>query len=575
MSLTRNGPILLCMVSVGSALCACFAPVHVQGVVFTDVTRSAGIDVVHNTASPGLFHTMSGGAAAGDYDRDGWIDLYVTRYSGPDRLYRNLGNGTFADVTPEAFARQAIDPRTNGPAWGDIDNDGDLDLYVTTWGGPQNYLFINDGGIFREESILRGAAVDAGARRTAMSAAFGDYDRDGYLDLYTTEWMDRPGPRTSRSRLLRNRGGAQSGHFEDVTEAAGVDLSIPAFTFAPRFTDLDRDGHPDLALASDYGYSRLFWNNGNGTFTDGTESSGANQDGSAMGSAVGDYDNDGDLDWFLGNIDVDRNNLYANQLSQGTARTFRDLATETGVVDSDWSWGSSFLDFDNDSYLDLVVTNGAPVSEGTDYAQDPIYLFRNLGPDGQGEFGFADVSPTSFAQRDTRIGSGLVVFDYDNDGDQDIFVVNAGQYEPSILYRNDGGDRGSYLRVETHGTESNRDGIGAWVTVTPDLETPENRRVWEINGGSNFLGQNELTAHFGWSDRTDPLDLVQIDWPSGIQQQFRHVELNTTLVAIEPLPEPLTGMVVWTCACLAVTRCFQRRIARKESTPNDCRRSSP
>jgi enediyne biosynthesis protein E4 len=527
---------------------------------FTDVTGISGIQVTHNSTYGGLFGSMSGGAAAADYDNDGWVDLYVTRIDAPDILYRNNGNGSFTDVTQTAFPTPNLNRRTNGAVWGDIDNDADLDLYVSSWGGPRNLLYVNDHGVFQERAVEQGAAINPGVRHTSTSPALGDYDSDGYLDLYVGEWNDRAAT-INHSRLLHNRGMAAPGFFDDVTEAAGVGIQGLSYVFAPRFTDLDRDGRVDLAIAADFGRSKLYWNNGNGSFTNGTEASGANQDASAMGSTIGDYDNDGDLDWFLGNIDVDGNNLYRNQLSQGLPRTFSDVAEPTGLIDSDWTWGSSFLDFDNDGNLDIVMTNGAPLDEGTDYRVDPMYLFRNKGASASEPFTFEDVSQASLIPRNHSMGSGLVVFDFDRDGDQDIFVVNGGQHQGSVLYRNDGGNDNAYLQIDVQGQQSNRDGLGAWIEVTADSERPNDVRVWEVNAGSNFLGQNEKTAHFGWGARTEPIDLVTIHWPSGIVQQFHDVPLNSRFTATELVPEPygLPSLMLSLLATLQLARTTTRR----------------
>ena len=477
----------------------------------------------------------------GDVDGDGYLDLYVTRLDATDILYRNNGDGSFTDVTGHWFGDAMQVQATNGALFGDLDNDGDLDLYVTGVGTDSNYLYMNHDGQYHEESLVRGAAVEEGTMRTAFSATVGDYDNDGYLDIYTTEWTNFQ-PR-NHSRLLRNRGGEEPGFFDDVTVDAGLDIPFPVLTFAPRFTDLDRDGYVDLAIASDFTTSKLFWNNGDGTFVDGTDASGITGDRSAMGSTVGDYDNDGDLDWFIGNIDRDGNTFFENQLREGEPRTFQNVAEARHVLETGWSWGSSFLELDNDGDLDLVVTNGFP--GGNDH--DGVYLFRN---DGRGQ-PFADVSDAALHPRDTQLGSGLIVFDYDNDGDHDVFIVNGGVGQAPVLYQNQTTDIGSFVRIETVGTVSNRDGFGAFITVTPDLEVPNEIRVWEVNAGSNFLGQNERIAHFGFGDRDAPIDLIEIVWPSGTIQQLRDVPVNHFLVAVEPVPEPnclavpLSLLVMW------------------------------
>ena len=283
---------------------------------FVDVTAESGIDYVQYHLKPqgaclldggigsssgrGRYcapERMSGGAAAADYDNDGLVDLFVTRLDAPDILYRNTGDGRFEDRT-EAAGLSDFELRSNGALWADIDNDGDADLYVTTIGDKRFYLFINNGaGRFTEEGIERGAAIATDEIHVGYSIATGDYDRDGWLDLHVTEWgsdsviSDRA---PSHARLLRNLGAEAPGYFADVTVSAGVQLddvesqalgdpdSNPMlslsdgaglngpFAFASAFTDLDGDGWPDLAVASDFGQSRLFWNNRDGTFTDGS-----------------------------------------------------------------------------------------------------------------------------------------------------------------------------------------------------------------------------------------------------------------------------------------------------------------
>lgn len=505
--------------------------------VFTNVTAEVGVGHVHS-ATNGQ-QAMTAGVAAGDFDGDGLVDLFFTRVNGTDALYRNTGSG-FEDISAAAGFTTAT--ATNGVAAADIDNDGDLDLVVMGSQSARHFLYINDGtGRFTEEAIVRGADVTspAGAlNRQGMGVAFGDYDGDGYLDMLTTD-HSRP-MESNGSRLLRNLGAANPGHFVDVTEAAGLDvyrnpLAVTnppnIYRFQPQFSDLDRDGRLDIVIAADSRTSQLFWNNGDGTFTDGTVAAGVGTDKSGMGTALGDYDRDGDLDWFVTAI-YDTTFLGANPgnrlFRNNGNRTFTDVTTTAGVRATgpglSWGWGTTFFDYDNDADVDLVATDGFI----TGYTADRTTLWRN-NLDGT----FTDVSVAS-GITDTGQGRGLVHVDFDADGDLDIVIANYAA--APIIYRNDGGNQNRWLRIKTEGTISNRDGIGAFITVTPDLENPQSFQVWEIRSGDSYLSQSEMTAHFGLGDWEGTVDLVEIEWPtSGIVQRYVDVPVNSTLLARERL----------------------------------------
>src|SRR3990172_450058 len=239
-------------------------------VVFSDVTTTAGITYSLPPSPPSLGAyavAQTGGAAAGDFDNDDWPDLFVTRHWDAPVLYRNNHDGTFADVTAAAFPTGLTITSSNGVAWGDIDNDGDSDLYVTTL-NLQNYLFINDGaGHFSEQEAPRGAHLGE-SPVSGTSVSMGDYDNDGYLDMYVGEWRVLSNPTPPHTRLLHNRGVAAPGFFEDVTVASGTAMgplsgqtAYGSLAFTPRFVDLDRDGYADILVASDSKSTRLFWNN--------------------------------------------------------------------------------------------------------------------------------------------------------------------------------------------------------------------------------------------------------------------------------------------------------------------------
>ncbi len=516
-----------------------------SAVVFTNVTAAAGITHVQNAGLGAGQLVMTGGAAAGDYDNDGLVDIFVTRLDASDILYRNKGDGTFENVSTAAGFTANL--QTNAPAWGDIDNDGDLDLYVTAGGDTRFYMYINDGsGHFTEQAASRGADI-AGVSRYGQSATFGDYDGDGFLDIHTNDWGNQIADSTSR--LLRNLGAANPGHFEDVTAAAGLDVyrasafhgggtDTRTYRFSSTFTDLDRDGLPDLAIAGDFTTSQVFWNNGDGTFTDGTLAAGVGTGEDAMGLTIGDYDGDGLLDMFVTNLvnvpgqieDHSGNRLFRNNGD----RTFSDQTDAAGVRDSGWSWGTTFLDHDNDGDLDLAVTNGWPFS----FDRSRLYQNDNgVFTDISIASGITDgVCPCS-GQGDQ--GRGLLSLDYDNDGDLDIFITKNG--EEAVLYRNDGGDDNDWLRISVEGTVSNRDGIGTFITIDPDINVVGDEMVREIGAGSNFLSQNEFAAHFGLGLNAASIDLITVVWPSGTVQELSNVSVNQLLNLVEIIPGDLDG----------------------------------
>lgn len=313
-----------------------------------------------------------------------------------------------------------------------------------------------------------------------------------------------------------------------------------SYAFAPTFADMDRDGHTDLVIAGDFGQSRLFWNNGDGTFTNGTAAAGLGIDENGMGSAIGDYDGDGDLDWFVSSIHEaggacggvpfcgwgdSGNRLYRND----GGRTFSDVTDSAGVRESGWGWGAAFLDYDNDGDLDLTHTNGVdfPVeTNGALFINDPTRFWKN-------EDGVFTDAATQAGVTDDASGKGLLTFDYDNDGDLDMFIVNnSGQ---PLLYRNDGGNESDWLRIKTIGAGSNADGIGAQITILPDETKPDEVLYAEVIAGSHFLGQSENTVHFGLADFSGTIDLVTIEWPAtGIVQVFEDVVPNELLSIMEP-----------------------------------------
>lgn len=469
----------------------------------------------------------SGGVAVGDYDADGDPDIFLTGFGTRDALYQNQG-GVFVDVAPEVGLDFA--GRSNGAYFVDVDRDGDLDLVVTTVAEGAHRLYINrpDGDgrpSFVDEAVQRGIALSDGTPLSGFGVAEGDYDRDGYPDLFVTEWLwEYDHCLRQHSRLLRNRGAEAPGYFEDVTRSAGVwmldrERRYPA-AFGAAFSDLDDDGLLDLLVVSDFRTSRLFWNRGDGTFEDGTARAGVATAESDMGSTLGDYDGDGDLDWFVSAIYHPNEPGTGNRLFRyDGGRVFTDVTSAEGVVDGGWGWGAAFADFDSDGDLDLVM--GSDATDGSRY-------FRR--------------EETGFERVDTQVGlgvrspgRGLALLDYDGDGDDDFVLTNNGAYP--FLYRNDA-PPAPYLRVRPT-YDDGAPAVGADVRVTAGGRTQ--RR--QIGTNTHYLGQSEPVAHFGLGSDVATVD-VSVRFPSGALVQRTNVAPGQTLTVVEMLTAPPTPLPV-------------------------------
>lgn len=526
-------------------------------VSFTDVTVAAGLDYRYfpdtwppdcdpdgndTVKPPCKMQVQAGGAAVGDFDDDGWPDIYATRLADRGLLFRNLGDGTFAEVGLEVGLDLVFNG--NGAAWADLDGDEDLDLYVTSLDDAADsrfFAFINEDGVFTEDAQARGLALENGHPHWGMSVGVGDYDLDGWLDLFTTEWWPGADPteQTVHVRLLRNRGGEAPGFFDDVTAQAGVSMfnQNPAgvYAFSPAFVDFDENGWPELAVTSDLGTSRLFLNRGDGTFSDITFPAGVGIENNGMGSTFGDLDGDGHLDWYVtaihgvnedcGDIPCsDGGNRFYRSLGP---RCFEEVAMEWGINDGHWGWGTVAFDFDNDGDLDLAETNGFRVPHGkpgTKFADHPNKLWRNDGPAK-----FEEIA-AQVGIEDPRDGRGLMSLDYDRDGDLDLFIVAT---DGPRLYRNDGGDANGWLEVEVRGSTSNRHGHGVHVRLRRLADSPVLVRQLGVN--AHFLAQEEPVAHFGLGPGDAAVAEVEVRFPaSGEVVVLEDVEPRQRLIVNEP-----------------------------------------
>ena len=519
------------------------APIH-----YTEVSDAAGLDFVHYNGARGDYfypETMGSGAAFLDYDNDGWQDIYLvngTYLTGlpPDplpsnRLYRNTGDGKFADVT--AASGSGDTGYGMGCAVADYDNDGDQDLYITNVGS--NVLYRNEGrGRFVD--IARQAGV--GDERWGTSSGFLDFDLDGDLDLFVVNYVEyaldqdhvcRRGRLRSYCApiyyqpigdiLYRNDGG----QFTDVTQEAGI--TQVGWGLGVAFSDFDLDGDTDVYVANDGSMNSLYENR-RGHFVDTGLQAGAryNENGrseAGMGVDFGDFDNDGHQDIFVTNFALETNTLYRNT---GQGR-FHDVTTPLGLAEPSFvplGFGTRFLDFDNDAYLDLFVANGHVVDVITQTDSSQSYPQRNQLFHNEAGTRFVDVSAfsgPSFAVE--NVARGLAMADYDNDGDQDLLVTTeAGR--PRLL-RNDGGNHNHWLLIHLEGTHQ-RDALGARVTVTAG----GTRQIKERQSGSSYLSSHDPRLHFGLG-RATHAD-VEIRWPDGQIQTLSGVEADQILHIVQP-----------------------------------------
>ncbi len=536
---------------------------------FEDITEKAGVSAKHTNRSfsnpysniMAGYTALGASAAVADYDGDGFEDLFVTdsKEDGKNHLYHNNGDMTFTDVATEAGVANGNDSE-NASAdclWFDYNNDGRPDLLVVRFG--HNQLFKNLGnGKFQD--VTR----EAGLYRylNAITAIAFDYDHDGYVDLFVGSYFSSVNifhPATPRffpeSFETANNGGGVTvfhnngdGTFTDVSAKVGIKIS--GWTLDLGHGDANNDGWDDLYVACDFGTDRFFVNNGNGTFTDKTESAIGFDSKKGMNAEWGDYDNDGLLDIFVTNITDDYmregNFLWHNNGNM----TFSDVARETGTYNTGWGWGGKFLDYDNDGWLDLYVVNGWVSAGKQDYVPDIFQMItkpgidfadaRNWPPMGNKSLSgyekkklFHNEGGQMFRDEAARHGvdslkdgRGIAIADFDNDGRLDMFVTNANS-EPN-LYHNILPRGPHWAEFLLEGTKSNRLGVGAQLRLTAGGKT----YLRFVNGGNGFASQSTYRVHFGLA-QNETIDRLEIRWPSGERQLLEKLAVDRLYRIVE------------------------------------------
>ncbi|NVK24753.1 MAG: CRTAC1 family protein [Gammaproteobacteria bacterium] len=493
---------------------------------FTDVTSELNINVFHANrlgSNPSMPSMFSAGVAAEDYDNDGDLDLYlIGGESGQNKLYQNQEDGTFVDVASEAGVAVS-DIKGSGPAFADIDGDGHLDLFIGAVDYDDVFVFHNNGdGTFTDVTEETGISFTAG---NTVSATFGDVDADGDVDLFVSHWGHELYEGDSLEIVWRNDSTIGDIKFVDISNDMGLTETYseqirsenspnaePDSSFVPSLSDIDSDGDIDLLLVSDYGLTKVLRND-NGVFTHIESASLIDEFG--MGSAVGDIDNDGDMDWYVTSIAEKEydgedknptegyrgNTLYLND---GNGM-FNNVSASRGVADGGWGWGACMADFNNDSLLDIYHVNGWG-QNGQLFAMfqdDESRLFINNG-DGT----FSDIAADT-GVNDAGQGRGLSCNDFDADGDIDIVISN--NQGLAKFYRNDLTQGHSFLKIDLVGTAPNTEALGAIVEVDVSNELTLTQ---EVRLNNNFVSQSANELHFGLGKHTAGIN-VTVTWPNG------------------------------------------------------------
>ena len=536
-------------------------PEDPDGLWFQEESEQIALARAGQGASREEFGTMSGGVAAADYDQDGLVDLFFSRSGQPNQLFRARSDGTFRDVSEQAGVDAAPERPGDGSAavgWGDIDGDGDLDLFVGGFGLQPDQLFVNQGdGTFveRAEDLGLRGVTPADLPHATAGVAFADWDRDGDLDFVTADWVSpdyasvaelvgaekpemcelnpvsvlRDRSRAATTTLWQNDG---TGRFSDATQQMGLEVADVA-GFTPMFADLDDDGWLDLLITGDFCTSRLYQNAGGTKFVDQTEEGSVDTAENAMGSVVEDLDGDGRLDWFVTSISGGPDNVgclqqlalvgcSGNRLFHGLdGFAFADATDEWDVRESGWGWGALAEDLDNNGHRELLTVEGqdfgapegadpaasrgqGPQAEALEYfASGSVRLWR-----GGSEHPLEEVAGSAGLDR-AGLLKAVVAFDHDDDGDLDLVVTDTGS--APRFYRNETPRQGHWLQLTlSDETTPNTHAIGARVRVPNGAGEPG--WVGEVRAGGGYQSSGPGTLQVGLGERTD-VTSVEVRWP--------------------------------------------------------------
>lgn len=495
---------------------------------FSDQSTASGVGFVHAGQPPEFDMPMGAGTAWFDYDNNGLLDLYIVNRVGANKFFENNGDGTFDEIASTLGIEDASHDGS-GVVIGDINNDGYQDLFLAN--SDENILFLNNQGTsFTDITASSGLAASGPNRST--SGSFGDYNNDGYLDLYITNHVGivSTGVGAARDYLYLNNGDKT---FTDVSYHLNV-LLIADPGFASAWTDYDKDGDQDLIVINDCPFDAggnpnngtSVFKNGGGTdpildwkFTESADVLLEDDCANGMGIGIGDYNRDGYMDLVYSDVGPAR--LFKN--NQGVFES-QDTAGVSNQPFDHFSWGTSFMDFDNDGWLDIAMAVGALIlGEGIDSTQECNFFHNN------GDETFTEIANTLGLDDDTRTRS-LVHGDYDDDGDLDLIMLN---FDGDVrLFRNDEVNSNNYLRIKLRSKKSAPDGIGSWIEVKTNDGV---KQYFEMHTGSNLGGGDEILAHFGLGTATS-IDSIKVSWMSGEESILTNVSVDTTIIIREPYP---------------------------------------